>query len=114
MIKDEDGDATGWCWFNADSAKEFNEGRHHDGNNWISKATGSQWEHESLYLTQRGRWVLNHWSNCQGSGESYTLISPDDAATWLVRNEHDIEEIAAALPTSMGAAMLATVAAQEV
>ncbi len=76
----------GGGWFDADKAEKVNEGSTHDGRNMISLATGSQWEHEALYRTRGGKWILNHWSNYQGSRESYTLISDADAAAWLVRN----------------------------
>jgi len=78
-------------WFNADKADKFYEGRDFDGSNHISRATGSQWEHETLYHTAKGKWVLYHWSQWQGSRDSYTVISDQDSYRWLIRNGHHDE-----------------------
>ena len=83
-LSDDDGNPTG-RWFNPDTATKYEETSDHDGRNFISRATGSQWEHEALYRTAKGLWVLNRWSQWQGSGESYSEISPKAAAAWLVR-----------------------------
>lgn len=76
-------------WFNEESAEKFSESTYWNGSNHISAATGSQWEHEALYRTRSGIWVKNHWSNWQGSSETYSEISDKAAAIWLVENEHD-------------------------
>jgi hypothetical protein len=60
--------------------------------NHISLATGTQWDHEILYRTKSGKWILYAWSQWQGSGESYEEISDKQAAAWLVRNEHKPHE----------------------
>lgn len=44
----------GGRWFNPDAAKEYEEATWWNGNNHVSKATGSQWDHEKLYLTPKG------------------------------------------------------------
>lgn len=75
-------------WFNSKKAKSWEEGTNWNGNNHISLATGSQWEHEILYRTRGGIYVLHCWSQWQGSGESYEEISAEDAARWLSRNEY--------------------------
>jgi hypothetical protein len=90
-LVDEEGQSTG-RWFNPDSATKYEETSDHDGRNFISRATGSQWEHEQLYRTTKGRWILNHWSQWQGSGESYTEITPKTAAAWLIRCRIDPPE----------------------
>lgn len=87
-------------WFNPQTAETFEEATWWNGNNHISHATGSQWEHQRLYRTKGGRWILNTWSQWQGSSEEYLEISDRDAAAWLVKNEHKphkacAEEIAA-------------------
>jgi hypothetical protein len=84
-------------WFDLDTAETFNESTWHDGNNFISHATGSQWSHETLYRTASGSWVLNHWSQYQGSGETWTEIGDDEAARWLVQNNHDHPDAAGAI-----------------
>lgn len=77
-------DGTGQ-WFDADKAEMYEEDTFHDGRNWISKATGSQWEHEAIYVTKSGKFILNHYSDYQGSHESYELISKEDAAAWFAK-----------------------------
>lgn len=71
-------------WFNEKSAIVFQEDKWFNGRNMISKATGDQWEHEQLYYTKGGSWVLNHWSQWQGSEESYTAIDESEAIHWLI------------------------------
>lgn len=73
-------------WFDIDSASSFDEDSRWDGRNWISKATGSHTEHERLYVTKSGRYVLNCWSQWQGVPETFTLIDLEEAAEWLLRN----------------------------
>ena len=83
-------------WFDADKAEVFGEETWWDGHNHVSKATGSQFEHERLYRTASGKWVLQSWSNWQGTSESYVLVSGTIAAAWLVTNEHDPHSACAA------------------
>jgi len=79
-------------WFDPDKAEKFEEKRRFDGHNMISLATGSQWEHEVLYRTAGGRWILHNWSQWQGSSECWDEIDNDRAARWLVRNGHEDHE----------------------
>ena len=79
-------------WFSKDTADFWKEESDHNGQNWISRATGSQWEHETLYRTKGGRFVLNHWSNWQGSTETYEEIDNDEAAIWFSKNGLDPHE----------------------
>jgi hypothetical protein len=73
-------------WFDADKAISFDEDTWHDGSNFISCATGSQWDHERMYCTRGGTWVLNSWSNYQNVREQYTEVDLDDAVMWLCAN----------------------------
>jgi len=82
--------------FNIDSARSFDEGLKWDGNNHISMATGSQWNHERLWLTAGGRWVQHSWSQWQGSSERWEFIDAAEAREWLIRNEHEDDVIAEA------------------
>ena len=84
-------DGTG-AWFDRDRAKTWEEGSYHDGRNFISHATGSQWEHEQLYRIASGTWVLHSWSQWQGSGESWVAISDAEATRWLAQNGHEPHE----------------------
>lgn len=85
-------DGTGQ-WFDEDKAEVYNGVAFHDGRNWISKATGSQWEHESIYVTKSGKFILNHYSNLQGSRETYELISKEDAAAWFAKQGFSDDDI---------------------
>lgn len=80
-------------WFDLDKAEEYKENSFHDGRNFISKATGSQWEHEAIYITAGGKFILNHWSNWQGSVETYEEISADEAARWFAKQGFDDDDI---------------------
>lgn len=88
-------------WFDASKAEKFEEETRWDGSNHISLATGTQWSHEVLYCTAGKKWILHCWSQWQGSTETYSEISADDAARWLVKNEYDTPE-----PLSSSVALL--------
>lgn len=79
-------------WFDADKAELIKEDTFHDGRNWISKATGDQFTHESLFRTKGGKWILNHWSQWQGSRETYVEIDNQEAAAWLAKQELEPHE----------------------
>jgi hypothetical protein len=79
-------------WIDLGTATLYEEGSRHDGSNFISLATGSQWHHEALYQSARGAWVLNAWSAEQGSTETWEVVSPKTAAAWLVKNEKELPE----------------------
>ena len=96
----ENGERNG-KWFDAENAGLFKEDSWHDGQNWISYATSSQWGHESIYVTKAGVFILNHWSNFQGTHETYEIISKAKAAEWFVRNNYKDEEIPAQFQESI-------------
>jgi hypothetical protein len=81
-------------WFFTSKARSWDEATRWDGHNNISCATGSQWDHEELYRTAGGVYVLHHWSQWQGSTPSYEEIPAEDAARWLSQNEHDGDDAA--------------------
>ena len=76
-------------WFDRAKAERFAEATRWDGNNHISIATGNQWDHEALYRTAGGRWVLHSWSQYQGRPERYQFVDDDEAREWLLLNNHD-------------------------
>lgn len=63
-----------------------------DGNNHISRATGSQWHHQTLYKSRKGRYYVEHTSQWQGSRPHVEWVSREEAARWLIHNEHDLPE----------------------
>lgn len=79
-------DGTG-RWFDPQAAERFDEATYWDGRNHISKATGSQFDHEALFRTAGGRWVLHSWSQWQGSREVFVELTLRDAARWFAKNE---------------------------
>ena len=81
-------------WFDVEKADEFGEDSTWDGSNHISMATRSQTEHEKLYRTASGKWVLHSWSQWQGTIATYEVVSDKYAAKWLVTNGHDSEIVA--------------------
>ena len=86
-VFDECGELEGW--FDEAKAEEFKEATRWDGSNHISIATGSQWDHQALYRTAGGRWVLHRWSQWQGRPETYQFVTEKEAETWLLANSED-------------------------
>ena len=82
-------------WFDSDSAEQIDEGTYWDGKNRISQATGSQWHHETLYLTAGGRYIVLSTSQWQGETDSVVEISAEKAAVWLSRNGYGSEDAVA-------------------
>lgn len=76
-------------YFDKDKAVKFDEATWWDGSSFVSCATGSDKEHEQLYRTKGGKWILHHKSQWDGIPVSYKEISNSEAAAWLVRNDHD-------------------------
>jgi hypothetical protein len=79
----------GLGWFDSTRAEIYSEVTSWDGDNQVSVATGNYAEHEALYHTAGGRWVLHHWSAWHGKPETYEFIDDDRAREWLILNEHD-------------------------
>lgn len=76
-------------WFDAEKAEPWNEATRWNGSNHISVPTGSQWDHERLYRTAGGRYVVSRWSQWQGAQDSYEYIDDEAAREWLLLNGHD-------------------------
>ena len=80
-------DGTG-RYFDPSKAQKWDEETTWDGRNHVSKATGSQFDHEALYRTVGGVYVLHHWSQWQGRLPRYEEITAAEAAVWLSRNDY--------------------------
>ena len=63
-----------------------------NGNNHISLNTGSQWDHQQLYRSRKGRYWLECWSQWQGSLPHAEWISEIAAAKWLALNGEVLPE----------------------
>lgn len=70
----------------------WKEERRHDGRNYISVATGSQWLHETLYRSRKGRYWIEHTSQWQGSKDTAEWVSNQSAAQWLLANDHELPD----------------------
>lgn len=85
-----------------DNAKQsWEEATDFDGSNQISRATGSQWAHETLRESRKGRFYVEHWSNYQGSRPHAEWISEEAAVRWLLLNDNDVPERLAHLVTDV-------------
>lgn len=102
------------AWFDASKAVKFKEDTRWDGRNHISVATGSQWEHQWLYYTKNGKWVLHRFSDWQGATETYEIVEQETAVKWLIQNAHVGGETYNSLPDDVRQAADAAVAAVEI
>lgn len=74
-------------WFDDSCCKAiFNENTYFDGHNRISKATGSQWISETLYLTAKGVWIIENARHCR---TTFRQITATEAARWIMQNDLD-------------------------
>lgn len=74
------------------ATRSWEEATRWDGHNHISVATGSQWTHEALYRSRKGRYWLEHTSQRQGSKDYAEWLSEHTAAQWLLINGHELPE----------------------
>jgi len=81
MVVDTDNATAHW-----EEATDWN------GNNHISRATGSQWDHQTLYRSRRGRYYIEHTSQWQGSQAHAEWVSNEEAARWLILNDEELPE----------------------
>ena len=52
-----------------------------DGRKRISRATGSQWDHETLDHTKHGHWFRHWWSQWQGTLDRWEEIDEAEGPT---------------------------------
>lgn len=80
-------------WFDKSKAASFEESSFWDGHNLISRATGSQWHHQTLWRTASLRWVLESYGQWQGSRDTYEEVTDTEAAQWFMRNQYEDADI---------------------
>lgn len=80
---EQDGTRTLDGWFDPETVEEFAEGTRWDGNNHVSVHVG-QYEHQVLYRTPGGRWVLHTWSQVSGAKPDHKFIDGGAARQWLL------------------------------
>jgi hypothetical protein len=72
------------------ATNKWDEATRWNGNNHISIATGTQWDHQVLYRSSKGRYYIERTSQWQGSTDSADFVTNEEAARWLLANEHDL------------------------
>lgn len=70
-------------WFDVDEAISFEEATWFDGSNNVSVVCEDKHDHETLYRTAHGAWVLEHRSQWQGRSTTYEQITEAAALRWL-------------------------------
>ena len=63
-----------------------------DGNNHIGRSSCSQWNHQELHRSKKGRYYIEHTSNYQGSMPHAEWVSPQEATRWLIHNDEDLPD----------------------
>lgn len=76
-------------WFDRDKADEFEETTRWDGHSRVSIPAGGGYAHERLYHTAGGRWVLERYSQWEGTPRTFEYIANDEARDWLILCEHE-------------------------
>ena len=76
----------------SNASRSYEEATFYDGHNHISCATGSQWAHQLLYRSRKGRYYIEHFSQWQGSHDSAEWVSNEEAARWLLANNEPIPD----------------------
>jgi hypothetical protein len=74
------------------AVQSWEEDTRWNGSNHISIPTGSQFAHQKLHKTRRGRYWLEHWSDWQGSTPHAEWVSEQEAARWLLLNGKDLPD----------------------
>lgn len=74
------------------ASASWDEGTRWDGRNHISLATGTQWDHQRLYRSRRGRYWIESTSQWQGRTPSAEWVSNEEATRWLLTNNHNPDE----------------------
>lgn len=82
----------GGQFFDKDKAEKFEEEADWNGSNWISRATRNQFQHECLFRTCGGKWILNTSSDFAGSVDAYEIISDLEAVSWFLKQNSDLPE----------------------
>lgn len=74
----------------ANAQQFWDEDTFWDGRNHISRATGDQFTHQTLYRSRKGRYYIVHTSQWQGSHPRAEWLNNEQAAAWLLANNHEI------------------------
>lgn len=75
--------------FDRDKAEAIDEETRWNGSNNVSVHTRDEFDHQRLYRTAQGRWVLHGWSQRQGRADTFEFISDEYARDWLIVNNDE-------------------------
>ncbi len=72
---------------------QWKEATYWDGSNHIGRITGSQWHSQTLYLSSKGQYYIIEDTSYQSDKyPKINLLSKEEAASWLLLNEHELPE----------------------
>lgn len=74
----------------ASAVESWNEQTEFNGSSQVSLATDSQWNHEALHRTAKGRYFVHWWSDWRRPSDNLRPLTEIQAAEWLVRNRYDL------------------------
>jgi hypothetical protein len=78
---------------NTDKASaEWEEAIDWNGQNFVSRPTRSQWEHETLYRSSKGRYYIERTSQRPESRPYAVLVTNEQATAWLLANDHELPQ----------------------
>jgi hypothetical protein len=74
-------------WFDIDAARRFDEkGMLAEDGTFVSLASGNSWEHETLYLTTNGTYIMHFFNDHNPSLSQFQLYDEEKGVQWLLRN----------------------------
>jgi len=74
------------------AVQEWAEKTDWNGNNHIGRSSGSQWRHQSLYRSSKGRYYLYFISDVQSEKDYVQFLGLKEAAGWLLLNAYELPE----------------------
>lgn len=74
----------------ARAAQSWDEYTVWDGSARVSVNTKSEWNHERLHMSSKGRFWIEEESQWQGAVSTARRISRRKAAIWLLTNHHQL------------------------
>ena len=79
------------------ATKSWQEERRFNGQNRVSVHTGTQWDHQTLHRSRKGRYWIEHDSDWQGSRAYAEWVGHRVAIAWLLLNGDELPADLAAL-----------------
>ncbi len=74
-------------WFDLDTAKQWREATCWAGGpDDVSRATGGEHQHEKLFLTTHGTFVLHSWDDANPTFDTWQEADWENAVKWLISN----------------------------